>query len=192
MRSYEKWSLINSIIASLLALVAIIFSGYFVNSSVEKTFNKSVELNKIQEDKLIKDSAKIVLLEINRIQNISNLKFSDSKEIIKLLKDEKYNIIPGFDLNGQFTLLSDDEWINRLNVLSNNLKPEEYYYLQSYHKAYKSLDTNYPITSINISVSEKSADLEKWWVSFQNIYEFEQNNNQDNKKIVNKLTEITK
>lgn len=155
MTKYERLSVVISILSVFVVLSSLIVSSL---------------MTKGEEENKIATSADIVLLELVRIEEMSNYKIKDSERIITDLENDKYDEIPMFDLDGDFTLLTESEWINHLSVILDELTPKEYYALQNYHLVYRRLDEQYPIKSINEEISEENKEeLLKWWRSSQDI-----------------------
>jgi hypothetical protein len=115
-------------------------------------------------------SAKLVSLELKKMDGLSSAKYKESNQIIENLNQNKLDQVPLYSLNDQITTMSESEWMSNMSNLVERIEPEEYYFLLAYHKSFQKFDTEYPIKSFYATKEQQKDQLLFWWESFKNVY----------------------
>ncbi|WP_407309839.1 hypothetical protein [Desulfosporosinus sp. SB140] len=141
------------------------------------SFSSAMYINQYQTNQKLKNSAKLILLELNHMDSLSRDKYQKSNQIIQNLDENKLDQIPAYSLDDQFTILSESEWnSNMLNILPE-ISAQDYFSLQSYHKSLQKFDIEYPLNSFNSNLNNEKENLKFWWKSFRNFYSLSNKNN---------------
>lgn len=115
-------------------------------------------------------SKNIIFQEINRINKVSEDFHTQAAQNINYLKKNCINRVVSIVLTGMYTIYSDKEWIDYVNILKAKLSAIEYDKLISFHKIYTNLDSIYPIKSYKDKIEDNKDELMKWWKATENTY----------------------